>query len=323
MHLLIPYAYCHQEACRQAFHRLTLPKLRQLLTRLQADPAADTDGGDEWTLSPPHERVQARALGLPSGDGLIPWAAWQTLQTPPQQLAPLASHDAWGFLSPCHWQAGMDRLTMQGPDLPELNEAESRALMGTLAEFMQQDGIALHFDRPDRWRVHGELLRELPSASLDRVLGQDLAPWTAPDSGSAAWRRLQSELQMLLYAHPANDERAARGAPIINSVWLHGTGSLPAQSSQAIKADSTLIVAEQLRAKALAQDWPAWGCAWQELDATVCADLLAQALRGDTVRLTLCGQRQARSWVAQNPTLTRRFKALFGAAPDLTPLDKL
>ena len=147
MHLLIPYAYCHQEACRQAFHRLTLPKLRQLLTRLQADPAADTDGGDEWTLSPPHERVQARALGLPSGDGRIPWAAWQTLQAPPQQLAPLASHDAWGFLSPCHWQAGMDRLTMQGPDLPELNEAESRALMGTLAEFMQQDGIALHFDR--------------------------------------------------------------------------------------------------------------------------------------------------------------------------------
>ena len=104
---------------------------------------------------------------------------------------------------------------------------------------------------------------------------------------------------MLLYAHPVNDERAARGAPIINSVWLHGTGSLPERSGQAIKADSTLIVAEQLRAKALAQDWPAWGCAWQELDATVCADLLAQALRGDTVRLTLCGQRQARSWVAQ------------------------
>ena len=323
MHLLIPYAYCHQEACRQAFHRLTLPKLRQLLTRLQADPAADTDGGDEWTLSPPHERVQARALGLPSGDGLIPWAAWQTLQTPPQQLAPLASHDAWGFLSPCHWQAGMDRLTMQGPDLPELNEAESRALMGTLAEFMQQDGIALHFDRADRWRVHGELLRELPSASLDRVLGQDLAPWLTRQGDTTAWQRLQSELQMLLYAHPVNDERAARGAPIINSVWLHGTGSLPERSGQAIKADSTLIVAEQLRAKALAQDWPAWGCAWQELDATQCVDLLAQALRGDTVRLTLCGQRQARSWVAQNPTLTRRLKALFGAAPDLTPLDKL
>lgn len=323
MHLLIPYAYCHQEACRQTFHRLALPKLRQLLTRLQAEAAAGVDGGDEWTLSPPHERVHARALGIPNGDGRIPWAAWRTLQTPQPQSAELASHGAWGFLSPCHWQTGLDRLTMQGPDLPELNEAESRALMGTLAEFMQQDGIALHFDRPDRWRVHGELLRELPSASLDRVLGQDLALWTAPESGSAAWRRLQSELQMLLYAHPVNDERAARGAPIINSVWLHGTGSLPERSGQAINADSTLIVAEQLRVKALAQDWPAWGYAWQGLDATVCADLLAQALRGDTVRLTLCGQRQARSWVAQAPTLSRRLKALFGAAPDLTPLDKL
>ncbi|MBK6292984.1 MAG: phosphoglycerate mutase [Rhodoferax sp.] len=323
MHLLIPYAYCHQEACRQAFHRLALPKLRQLLTRLRAEAVVDTDGGDEWTLSPPHERVHARALGLPSDDGRIPWAAWQALHAPPPQSAELASRGAWGFLSPCYWQAGMDRLTMQGPNLPELTEAESHALMGTLAQFMQQDGIALHFDRPDRWRIHGELLRELATASLDRVLGQDLAPWLTRQGDTTAWQRLQSELQMLLYAHPVNDERAARGAPIINAVWLHGTGNLPERYDQAVSAESALIVADSLRARALTQDWPAWGRAWQELDATLCDDLLARALRGDTVRLSLCGQRQARAWVSQAPALSRRLRALFGAAPDLTPLDTL
>lgn len=317
MHLLIPYAYGHDEACRQAFHRLPLPALRKLLARLQ--PGA-VEAGDEWSLSPPHERVHARALGLPGADGLIPWAAWQAGHARLQHVAP---HGAWGYLSPSHWQAGMDRLTMGGPGLPELDEAESRALMDTLAAFVQQDGVTLHFDRADRWLAQGELLRELPSASLDRVLGQDLEPWISRHSGAEAWRRLQSELQMLLHSHPVNDARAARGAPVINSLWLHGTGSLP-EPSRAAPADAApLTMAGQLREPALAGDWQAWGQAWQELDATLCAEALGVLQRGGAPRLTLCGQRQARTWVAQPAGLTRRFKALFGAAPDLRPLEQL
>lgn len=317
MHLLIPYAYGHDEACRQAFHRLHLPALRKLLARLQ--PGA-VEAGDEWSLSPPHERVHARALGLPGADGLIPWAAWQAGHARLQHLAP---RGAWGYLSPSHWQAGMDRLTMGGPGLPELDEAESRALMDTLAAFVQQDGVTLHFDRADRWLAQGELLRELPSASLDRVLGQDLEPWISRHSGAEAWRRLQSELQMLLYSHPVNDARAARGAPVINSLWLHGTGSLPEPSKAAPADAAPLTMAGQLREPALAGDWQAWGQAWQELDATLCAEALDVLQRGGTPQLTLCGQRQARTWVAQPAGLTRRFKALFGAAPDLRPLDQL
>ncbi|MDP2367798.1 phosphoglycerate mutase [Rhodoferax sp.] len=320
MHLLIPHAYGHDDECRQAFHHIALPALRQLLARLRPEPA---DEGDEWTLSPPHERAQARSLGLPIADGLIPWAAWRAAQAPAHLGAADACNGVWGYLSPCHWQVGMDHLTMSGPYLPELSEAESRALLDTLAAFMQQDGITLHFDRPDHWLVRGELLRDLPSASLDRVLGQNLAPWITRQGGGAPWRRLHSELQMLLYAHPVNDQREARGQPTINSVWLHGTGSLPDRAGHVMQTDPTLTVAEQLRDSAVAQDWPAWGCAWQAMDATLCADLLAQVKHGAPGRLTLCGQRRAVAWVAPPPSLAQRIKTLFGGAPDLRPLEQL
>ena len=320
MHLLIAHAYGHDDECRQAFHRLGLPNLRQLLRRMQPERL---DDGDEWTLSPPHERAQARALNLPCTDGLIPWAAWGALQAQPRPWAAQADQLAWGYFSPCHWRAGLDRLTMDGPKLPELSDGASRALLGTLAEFTQADGITLHYDRPDRWLVQGALLRDLPAASLDRVLGQDLAPWITRHGGTTAWRRLHSELQMLLYAHPVNDERAARGLPTINSVWLHGTGDLAADSDRVQAAAATLTIAGHLHDSAMAQDWPAWGRAWQELDATLCADLLAQVKRGAAARLTLCGQRRSIGWVTEPPSLAKRIKILFGAAPDLRPLEQL
>lgn len=320
MHLLIPHAYDHDDACRQAFQALKLPNLLQLLRRLQPEPA---DEGDEWSLSPPHERVQARALGLPCTDGLIPWAAWQARHEPRHHLAVLADGANWGYFSPCHWQASLDRLTMTGPSLPELSEAESRALLSTLADFTQADGITLHYDRPDRWLVQGELLCDLPSASLDRVLGQNLTPWVTRQGGGAPWRQLHSELQMLLYAHPVNDERAARGLPTLNSVWLHGTGSLPDRAGPSRQTEPALTIAEPLRDSALAQDWPEWGRAWQALDAGLCADLAAQVKRGAAVRLTLCGQRRAITWVSPAPSLTQRIKTLFGGPADLRLLEQL
>lgn len=40
------------------------------------------------------------------------------------------------------------------------------------------------------------------------------------------FQRLHSEAQMLLYSHPFNDAREARGLPPVNGFWLHGAGAL-------------------------------------------------------------------------------------------------
>jgi hypothetical protein len=117
-------------------------------------------------------------------------------------------------------------------------------------------------------------------------------------------RRLQSEVQMLLYVHPLNDTREARGAMSVNSFWLAGTG--PTQpADKALPAD--VIVDDRLRAPLLADDWSAWADAWHALDAGPLREL-AEAT--GPARLSLAGERSARTWL---PAPRPWWKSLLGA----------
>jgi hypothetical protein len=296
MHLLIPYAFCSSEGCAAALRTLTLPRLEKLLSRLTPEPL---DSGDEFSLSPPHERALARILGLPVADGLIPWAAWQA-----QSL-----EGAWAFITPCHWQVGSKHLVMRA-ELPDFPAEESHALLTAMQPFFTEDGLSLQFDQPRRWLARGEALNGLPTASLDRVAGRHVERWM-PHSGSATQlRRLQSEMQMLLYTHPVNEARARRGVPTVNSFWISGTGALPPQMPSSAP-EHDLVQDSSLRDAALNEDWDAWAQAWQALDATLCATLLAAVARGDSARLTLCGERGAQSLSAQPQTYMKRMMKFF------------
>jgi len=279
MHLLIPFAVCSDPASRQVLRGLHLPHLEQLISRLSALPLME---GREDSPSLPHERVLAQALGLPATDP-IPWAAWQ---------AASSGHDApgaaWAFITPCHWQVGPAQVTLLDPLQLALPEDDSRALLAAMQPYFAEDGVTLLFDSPGRWLARGEVFRGLSTASPQRVVGRDVAPWMP---ASAVLRRLQSEMQMLLYAHPLHDARTARRALPVNSFWVSGSGALdgapPAPASQP-------IVAQQLMAPALQQDWPGWAQGWQALDAGECTALLAALDQGTSpVSLTLCGEQHA------------------------------
>ena len=295
MHLLIPFAFCSPDGCAQALSPLQLPHLTQLLTRLTPQPR---DEGELFSLSPPHERAQARALGLPVQDGQIPWAAQQA------QAA-----GAWGFITPCHWQVATNHIAMSGQTLPDFPAQESQALLAAMRPYFAEDGITLHYVHPTLWRAQGDIFADLATASLDRVVGRNVENWIPRSAHAASLRRLQNEMQMLLYTHPVNDARAARGVLPVNSFWLSGTGALPAQ----YQAPATgLVMANTLRSAALQEDWSAWAQAWQTLDATECAALLAALKRGDTAQLTLCGERSAQTFTAPPQTSFKRFMNLFG-----------
>lgn len=223
--LLIPYAASTAEGCQQALQGLALPHLDRLLARLSPH-TAQTDTGEETSFTPPHERALARALGLPFDDGRTPWAAWHR-----HQQGQPAHGQAWAFITPCQWHVSTDHITLRDPDSLGLDEAASRVLLAIVAPWFAEDGIALHYDQPTRWLASGALFDGLATASLERVLLRDVRPWMPEPRAAQAARtlhRLHSEMQMLLYTHAFNDERAARGLPVVNSFWVHGTGSLPA-----------------------------------------------------------------------------------------------
>jgi hypothetical protein len=285
-HLLIPFAITSDEGCVQALQTLELPNLDKLLARLQPTAA---DEGDEQSLSMPHERVLAKALKLSAPDGCLPWAAWQAAQSGRDTQGA-----AWARITPCHWQVGQDHIAMGHPHQLGLSEQQSQALLAAMKPWFEEDGIALEYGAPTEWLARGEVFRGFASASLDRVIGRMIDAWLPQGPEARTVRRLQQEMQMLLYTNGINDERAAAGEKPVNSFWVSGTGALP--DSHASRLPDGLVVAHEMRDAALMADWHAWASAWRRIDEAECAALVKSLERGEHVSLTLCGERNARTF---------------------------
>jgi hypothetical protein len=302
-HLLIPFAGRGSPACRAALPALRLPNLETLLLRLTL---ADTDTQDESTRSPPHERALAQALGIAAADGCIPWAAFEARQL---GIAAQDDTEGWGVVTLCNWQVGIDDVALGDPSAIEIDAAESAALLAVARPFFEEDGIALHPSPvPGRWLARARIFDGLATASIDRAVGYPISQWSPLADAARSLRRLQNEMQMLLYTERVNDDRAARGVPPINSFWLSGTGALKAAPSVTGPAPE---VSDALRVASLRDDGAGWAAAWQALDAGPVASLLADYTRGADVALTLCGDRAAQRYTVQPRGLARWARSLF------------
>ena len=296
MHLIVPFAAPGSDAGRQALASLALPGLAALLARC-GPPERDPEHGqgDELSLTPPHERALARAFGWAGDDGGLPFAAWQAAADgiDPGVLA-------WGLLTPGHWLLGTEQVSLIDPAQLALDEATSRALFDAVQPLFGSEGIALHWGAPLRWYAAHEGLAALRCASLDRVIGRNVDAWLQADPAARLFRRLQNEVQMLLYEHPVNERRQAQGQLPVNSFWLSGCGIAQPAAAPAPRVE------ERLRRAALGEDWAAWVKAWDVLDGELAAEPPAM--------LTLCGERASARFERAAPGLGQRLRSLFHRA---------
>ncbi|KQP17680.1 hypothetical protein [Pseudorhodoferax sp. Leaf267] len=290
--LLIAHAGSTNLEARELLRTLPLPQLGALLAALTPGPIEHLP--DE-AFDTPDERALAQAMGLAVADGRIPWAALQATRS---GLAPRGA--AWGWLTPCHFDVGMNDVRLSDAEGLALPPAQAQALTASMAPYFAEDGIVLHGLDEGRWLAQGEAFRDLATASPARVAGIDLNPWMP---ASPLLRRLLNEMQMLLYTHPVNTEREGQGLPPVNALWLSGCGALPATAPR--DAARPMLV-QDLAPSALREDWQAWAAAWQQVDAQHCAPLLARLRAGQPVVLTLCGARSLQTWrSAPRSTLAR------------------
>jgi hypothetical protein len=288
MHLLVPFAAPLSDAGRAALSTLQLPRLQALLARL-GEPRRDD--GDEWSLSPPHERVLAREAGEAGvADGLVPLAALEARRA---GLASAGSPEGWAWLWPAHWRLGTEQVSLHDPAALQLDEAQSRALLQAVAPLFLSEGFELHYRLPHAWLCRHDALAGLPTASADRVIGRNVDRWLGADPRGRLLRRLQNEVQMLLHDHPLNARREARGELPVNSLWVSGTGCAPPRD-----LPPGLVVDDRLRAPALAEDWDGWCRAWAALDAGAIASWADRHAAAPGALLTLCGERASVSWHA-------------------------
>ncbi len=264
-HFLIPFASSLDNACQAAIKTLQLPNLTRFLRQAEV---MYKDSGDEFDFIPPHERV----LGLT------------------QQV----------IVTPCHWSVGIDNIRMENPHDLQLTEGESEEIFAAVLPYFSEDDIALTYQSAVVWHANSPQFNDLPLASLDRAIGRNVDVWQPPALQSKSIRRLQNEMQMLLYTHPLNDAREARGLPTVNSFWLSHQVSVPVNSHYCV--DSSL------RESTLQSDWHSWLASWQTIDIK-----LAQA-----TEITLCGERHSvRLAEPLSRTLGQKVKRLFQPKPSV------
>ena len=325
-HLLLPFAASADDDWLRVMQALPAGQTRHVARLLQGmrPLAADEKGAN--ALSPPHERALALLEGLAGDelqDGLIPWAAWERAQSD----EPGSSAHAWAWVTPCHWAMGREHATLTEPAALGLSEADSRALMAAMQVYFDEDGITLHYAAPQRWLAAGELFRGLPTASMDRALGRSVDPWlpasthTGASAAGKKLRRLQNEMQMLMYTHSINEARSAQRLLPVNSIWFSGTGDLPA-GLKPNKAAPPVHAPRLLADAALRGDWPAYAQGWAALDALAQAMLLRQNA-GEQLQLTLCGERRAQTFESAPLSWLSRLTRLLPPKPLLGYLENL
>lgn len=307
MHLMIPFAGVSSEAGRHACQSLALPQLERLLARMTPCDRVD---GSELSMSPPHELALARAYGWPTEDGRLPWAAhWAAID------GVAVGAGAWALLTPVHLHVGTEQVSLGDPAALALDVDESRELFEIVRGLFESEGLVLRWGAPLRWYASHSLFATLPTAALDRVIGRNIDAWLPDAPQARLLRRLQSEVQMLLYTHEVNARREASGGLAVNSFWLSGCGvALPRGSG------AEPVIDDRLRTPALSEDWTAWVEAWQALDAGPIAALLAGP---EDSMLTLCGERVAQSFRRAAPSWRQRWRRAFGRMPAHAVLEAL
>jgi hypothetical protein len=219
-------------------------------------------------------------------------------------------------LTPAHWQLGTEQITMLAPQLLALDSAASVAFLEAVRPLFETEGFELHATEAGHWLARHPVLADLPCASLDRVIGRNVDLWLPADPRARLVRRLQNEVQMFLHTHPLNEEREQRGALPVNSFWLEGCGLAPATSGAAgLASPGTVTEDDRLRAPALGEDWFAWSRAFAQLDEGPIAQAVQAASDGQSVKLTLCGERQACTLTARPLTAWQRLRTAWRQPP--------
>ena len=276
-HWVIAYAAPESEALRAAMNNaldtLYLPNLQKLLRGMACVSKLSTTPEGVSAFLMPHESA-------------------------PQLMGarPLLGKEA--IMTPCHWQVGMNEVILLNPKELALNENESRQLLSAIQPYFEEDGLQVVYESPLVWRVTGDLLDGLPLASIDRVVGQNIKPWMPEHQRAKTLQRLQSEMQMLLYQHPVNDERSLKGRWTVNSFWLHR------RLEQLYPDSADFGVALDLRETVEPFNAKLWQQAWQHLDTTLCTSLYQALDQNHEISLSLCSETtwrhyrpQAASWL--------------------------
>jgi hypothetical protein len=310
---------------RVPFIHRALRRLVLLPLNVDAQPAAglsENPGGVSNPRETPEESWLRQQFKIPQRFRLGAFAAQGASGVTQARLV----------VRPVHLHIGLDHLVLSAPSELQLSADESADLMNSANDWLLQEGVRFEALSADLWNTvladdSAQTLTQLDAASSRMATGRNIDAWMVQGPKARTWRRLCNEVQMLWHTHPVNQRREARGAMVINGLWLEGGfGPLPpTQYDQLIATDPAWqglaraagLGADQLvsanlqdvekrladtdphrRVLAISDDWhrsllsgdaAQWLAAWSSLDQLLAA--MAARVGVSQIQLICTGQR--------------------------------
>jgi hypothetical protein len=331
MTLVLPFALPPPELATDLVRALQAPALAKLLSRTSTHTVVPA-GASVRAL--PHEQWLARALGInPPGRAPFAAAAMRGFGLDPAE-------GTWFIVHPAHIEIARSHLVMHDMRRLGLQGAHSRALFDSAKPYFDERGHTLLYADAQTWFMRADGWAALDMASPDAATGLNLTDWLPTGARAIEYRKLQNEVQMLWYGHPANAERESRGLAAVNAFWPWGGataadtintapvlatldapawlsalaqrpglqfGEVIAELTGETGKDTVLCCCGAMEA-AIAADWALWLQQMQRLDAELFAPLHAALLEGRFRQLRLVlGHRGARAELTTTQMAQRKF----------------
>ena len=294
LELIIPFGIPPAPIAKDLLKELRAPGLAKLLARagkprLQAIDAFSRALSHEYWLSgqfPPENQANS------------PATAWNQMQA--SQQLPEAGY--WFCLQPVHIHIARDHLVLTDQRRLEISEEEAKALFEQAEACCAEIGLLLVYGDSRTWYLRADQWAGLKTATVDAACGHNIDIWLPKGEHERDWRKLQNEIQMLWFTSDINAAREARGAKVINSVWISGganglhTTNKPLITASSLKtalarSDNTkqhsIVLLDDLSEAAINNDWALWLEQFQELENHWFTPLLSAFKSGQITGLNL------------------------------------
>jgi hypothetical protein len=212
--------------CEAQMSTLSLPYLQQLLRRGQPKAESTASVSDYYF----------------SQFGLESMAEWPIAALTAFGEGLSGTHPYWLRADPISLRA--DHSTVYLCEMPALSEAENMALLTLLNDFLAQDNLRLIAKRIGTWYLNVATNPELRSPDPTAARGYSIVNYLTLGPYAPGWRRLFTELQLLLSDCAINQARRLEGNATVDGLWFWGGGCLPRLAPptlQAVGGDDPLL----------------------------------------------------------------------------------
>jgi hypothetical protein len=131
---------------------------------------------------------------------------------------------------PVFIQPNRDHLVLMGNAGLELGYDQAQQIINDINETYTDTPWELVALTPKQWVIEQQQPEKLKTHRLPDVVGKNISEYLPQGINEKKWHALMNELQMILHAHPVNQQRQMQGLPVVNSLWFWGAGELPVVS---------------------------------------------------------------------------------------------